>query len=94
MSGALNSMVSAADRLPRVSKVAIEAFVKGRRWPLGHGSRRSEFGVAQQYPQFTDGLALACFFALAHDLGQAADDAGGPAVVPVGGVFGAGRLVR
>jgi hypothetical protein len=30
---------------------------------------------------------LAGFFALAHDLAQAADDAGRPAVVPVGGVF-------
>src|SRR6266700_4916903 len=34
-----------------------------------------------------DRLALAGFFAVAHGLAEAADDAGGPAVVPVGGVF-------
>src|SRR2546430_10422785 len=35
-------------------------------------------------------LALAVPVASVHDLGEAAEDTGGPAVVPVGGVFGCG----
>jgi len=51
-----------------------------------HGSR--QYSAPRISNRVEAGLALAGAFAGPHDLAQATDHAGGPAIVPVDGVFG------